>query len=1077
MDSVSQRLAGTSAASLVREQKDQILQRWEQRVLREIYASGAQDRPALIDSLPDFLEQLACTLTAPTSSSQADHNAQVARLHGEERSRHPDYTLGQLIHEYHVLREVLVDTLAQQQGLAPEALRILHAFIDQCTREAATRFAERAQEKLGRIEQSAKAKEHELDQLFARSAGPMVFFSGPDFVYERVNARYLEILRDRHILGKPVMDAVPELSTSEFPTILKSVFETGKPVFVSEGRVDIQDKQTGVVHPRYFDAWYFRIEDLEGKPSGIFHSATEVTERVLIRQEAQRTAQALRISEQRLAEALAVSGAGTWEVELGTQEVLADRRFREMFGLTQDEPFSLAKGLAIIHPEDAPTVAAAVADAIAGKNGGHYEADYRTVPRADGRYQWVAARGQTYFDAHGKALRFVGTGVDITARKLAEAEREAVLARERAARAEAEAERQKLYSLFMQAPMAICIQEGPEHTYTLANPLYRELVGGRDVVGKTLREALPDIEGQGFDKLLDGVLTQGVPFFGKEVPVKFARHAEGEAAILNFVYAPMRNAAGQVYGVLTAATDVTEQVQAREVALKAAEKLRESEQRRALALEVSGAGTWELDLSTHQFIADERMRVLFGLSLDEPFDLKRLLSILPPEEAAVVERGTAEALAGRNGGASEAEYRTIFLPDGRRRWVSARGQVYFDAAGKPLRFLGTVTDITAQKDLDAARTSLLASIADQSVFGVAVLRGPELRFELANEGYRKSVGNREVLGKGLLEALPELAGQGADVQLLETLRTGKAFTGREVRYWIDSEGKGRPEPRAYNFTWQPIRTMEGKMDSILVLTHDVTEGVRAREREAELAREALARAEFEQHLIGIVSHDLRNPLSAIQLGATLLSRREDMDGRALKAVVRIQTSAERAIRMVKDLLDFTQARVGGGFPLTLRPMDLHELIRSTVEEVEIAHLPREVQVRSSGDGRGTWDVDRLGQLVQNLITNALKYSPEDTPVRVTTRGEDGEVMLSVQNEGAPIPPERFARLFQPMQRGMEGVDKATRSVGLGLYIVRAIVEAHHGDITVSSTEETGTTFTVRLPRVVPAATVTRLEER
>ncbi len=227
------------------------------------------------------------------------------------------------------------------------------------------------------------------------------------------------------------------------------------------------------------------------------------------------------------------------------------------------------------------------------------------------------------------------------------------------------------------------------------------------------------------------------------------------------------------------------------------------------------------------------------------------------------------------------------------------------------------------------------------------------------------------------------------------------------------------------------------------------------------------RAEFERQLIGVVSHDLRNPLSAILLATAALVRREELDERTLKSVIRIQSSAERATRLVKDLLDFTQARLGGGIRIERRPADLHTLTRSVLEEVEAAYPGREMQVRSQGNGRGEWDPDRLAQVVQNLVTNALKYSPEGTPVQVVTRGEDGQVVLSVHNQGVPIPLERRQHLFEPMQRATADVDKAGRSVGLGLYIVKHIVDAHGGTIEVRSSESEGTTFTVRWPRTSP----------
>jgi signal transduction histidine kinase len=239
---------------------------------------------------------------------------------------------------------------------------------------------------------------------------------------------------------------------------------------------------------------------------------------------------------------------------------------------------------------------------------------------------------------------------------------------------------------------------------------------------------------------------------------------------------------------------------------------------------------------------------------------------------------------------------------------------------------------------------------------------------------------------------------------------------------------------------------------------------RARQRAEALARELSQRADFEEQLIGIVSHDLRTPMTAIRLGVVALLRGDELSERQTTSVVRIQTSAERALRMIRDLLDFTQARLAGGIPIERRAMNLHELIQGVLEEVEAAHADRELRVVRHGDGRGEWDPDRLGQVVQNLVTNALKYSPAGTPIRIETHVEYGHVVLSVHNEGAPIPPERLGRIFEPLQRASGEVDRAGRSIGLGLYIVKQVVDAHGGTVSVESTAEAGTTFTVRLPR-------------
>ncbi len=235
--------------------------------------------------------------------------------------------------------------------------------------------------------------------------------------------------------------------------------------------------------------------------------------------------------------------------------------------------------------------------------------------------------------------------------------------------------------------------------------------------------------------------------------------------------------------------------------------------------------------------------------------------------------------------------------------------------------------------------------------------------------------------------------------------------------------------------------------------------------EAKTIREDLKRrTEFEQHLVGIVSHDLRNPLNAILLSANNLGRRQSLDERAAKSVLRIQSSAERATRMIRDLLDFTQARLGGSLPIECRPVALPEVMRNVLEEVEAAHPGRHLDVNHEGELNGNWDADRIAQVVQNLTSNALNYSPETSRVKLATRGDGSWVTLSVHNDGAPISTDKLPKIFEPLQRGTAEVDRTGRSVGLGLYIVKHIVDAHGGTVDVKSTAQDGTTFVVRLPR-------------
>lgn len=263
-----------------------------------------------------------------------------------------------------------------------------------------------------------------------------------------------------------------------------------------------------------------------------------------------------------------------------------------------------------------------------------------------------------------------------------------------------------------------------------------------------------------------------------------------------------------------------------------------------------------------------------------------------------------------------------------------------------------------------------------------------------------------------------------------------------------------------------VRDRQGRAVRVVGALQDVT----AQKR---LEAEARQQTEFERQLIGIVSHDLRNPLAAITITAASL-RRQAAEERQHRGLMRISLSADRASRMISDLLDFTQARHGVGLRVHPKPANLHELARGVVEEAQAANPERRIEVDQTGEGSGEWDAGRLAQVISNLVGNALQYGPPDMPVRVTTRGEDGAVMLEVHNTGTPIAPDLLPRIFEPLERGSELVSQSGRSIGLGLYIVRHIVQAHGGTVSVASTEAEGTTFTVRLARSLPAVALAPL---
>jgi PAS domain S-box-containing protein len=375
----------------------------------------------------------------------------------------------------------------------------------------------------------------------------------------------------------------------------------------------------------------------------------------------------------------------------------------------------------------------------------------------------------------------------------------------------------------------------------------------------------------------------------------------------------------------------------------------------------------------------------------------------------------------------------------------------------------------------------LQRLFEQAPGFMAFLSGPTHVFEIANAGYYQLVGHREIIGKTLAEALPELENQ-LFIQLLDDVfTTGKPFVGTGMRALLQQE-PGAPLSEVFlNFSYQPIVDPSNRTTGILVLGHDITrqkiqeveraalfERERAARAEAEAARDELhRRAEFDKQLIGIVSHDLRNPMNAIGIATSLLLKRGQLDEQGVRVVKRIMSSSDRAVRLIQDFLDFTQARVMGRIPMTPKPANIRELARQVFDEVLLTQPSRKGTIVHDGEADGMWDPDRLAQVIGNLLSNAFQHSPPSSTVCLTTRGDQDGVTIDVHNEGTPISPDDLARLFEPFERGTDA-SASGRSIGLGLYISRQIIEAHGGTIEVRSVEGEGTRFRVSLPRSASA---------
>lgn len=220
-------------------------------------------------------------------------------------------------------------------------------------------------------------------------------------------------------------------------------------------------------------------------------------------------------------------------------------------------------------------------------------------------------------------------------------------------------------------------------------------------------------------------------------------------------------------------------------------------------------------------------------------------------------------------------------------------------------------------------------------------------------------------------------------------------------------------------------------------------------------------AQLREQFIAVLGHDLRNPLQAVSMAAEMLLL-DPLPPAAERNVRRIQGSVERMSDLVHDILDFARGRLGGGIPVALHAHDdLTAELQQVVAENRVSHPDRTIEAQFDLDTTVVCDCSRLGQLLDNLLVNALRHGTAQQPVRVDARCQEGIFELSVQNDGPPIDADKRERMFQPFSRALS--DEPAPGLGLGLFIAAEIAKAHHGTLSVTSTEAEGTRFSMRMP--------------
>jgi PAS domain S-box-containing protein len=673
------------------------------------------------------------------------------------------------------------------------------------------------------------------------------------------------------------------------------------------------------------------------------------------------------------------------------------------------------------------------------------------------------------------------------------------------AQAAFQSERTRVNSLFTQASVGICILSGPDLVYELVSAGYQEMFPGRQLLGLPLLQALPELSGLPAANNLFEVYRTGNMSKGTNVCRHIAPYEGGplKEFYFDYILQARTNELGQVDGVLVFAIEVTEQVltrqrtEALQAETQAATELLVT-QRHAFnqvfeqtpaAIAILRGPTYRLDYYNSAY---ER---LFPGREDMH---GRTIAEIQPE---AVEQGFV-ALLDKVYHTGETFFGQEFLlsiaqPNGR-----PPQDTYFDFTYQAFQeggetagisvFAFDVTERVNARRLQIAQQTLLAELFEQAPVAIAILRGPLYIIEVANPLVADIWGRTpaQLLGHPLFDALPEVRGQGFEEILDQVVATGEAFVAQEVAATL--QRKGKLEKVYLNFVYQPLRDEYGCLTSIAVVATDVSEQVAARNRieatqqqvqhlneelaatnhnlqasnkELGDANQQLRRTNVDlDNFIYTASHDLKSPISNIE--GLVLALREELALPSAESQVPalldfMQGSVERFKRTISDLTDVTKLQKAHDQPVAT--MDL----ATVVAEVSLDLQPQleatggQLRVEIPTGQTLAFSEKNLRSVVYNLLSNALKYRhPGRRPlVQLRAYPLAANLVLEVQDNGLGVPADEQHKLFGMFQRLHDHVEGS----GIGLYMVKKIIDNVGGRIEVESELDVGSTFRVFLP--------------
>lgn len=900
--------------------------------------------------------------------------------------------------------------------------------------------------------------EKKLQHFFRHAPVGIVIYHGPDFIVDLVNDRVLEMWGKKwdDVKGKAMKDIFPEIDSGEYIRNLYNAsvakFKVGETYTVNE--VELTFNRNGQLYTGWYSYTHEPIKDLNGNVTGIIAVANEVTEQVIARKKIEE-------SEERFRSLANQAPLFVWLTDENLKTTYINKAGLNYFGLDESTDVSTLSWKRFIHPGDLEKVLAIMTDA--AKKNVPYTLEMRLKNGTTQQYRWFLDKGMPQY-INEKFIGFIGTSLDIEDRKEAEKTLENMV-KERTAELDGQNKLLKkqndLIKKIIDSTLDSIAVYDAEMRIISINQSALNLFGNseEDVIGKKLTEAFPQFVNTKSHDDLQRALK------GETIHTDIYQSSVTGRYYENFLV-PLRADDNKIYAVLAIAHDNTNLINKNRELIE--------------AQQIAQLGSWEWNTNSNEVSWSDQMYNIYGYTDERvPMNFDKALERMSPEEA----RETREKM---NGYMAEAlrmfgekgqtifdnpsnEYQ-IFLPDSSKKILRGNGKIIFSEDGRVSRVIGTVQDITEQKKSQEKiieanekleqRNQFVEKLINSSLDLIVVV-DKELKFITINkkaESVIKSYYSGELSGKNIVEVTPSFRDSESYQDLL------RAFEGEII---IRDKVKSTISQNYYEHNYVPLQNASGNVYAVMIISHDITENIQQLEELKKLNESDKLKSDF----IKMASHELKTPITSIkgyvQLLLAVLNREEDekaMPPLLVKSsLISIDKQITRLTRLMSELLDLSKIE-SGMLELNKELFSINETVIETVQDILYTNSKQSINIFHNYSCNVYGDKDRIGQVLINFLTNAIKYSPNSDRIEIEIRHTARNyVSVSVKDYGIGIDEKDQEKIFERFYRAQGKEEQTFPGFGIGLFIAKEIIQRHNGTIHFMSEKGKGSVFTFTLP--------------